>query len=82
VALDPDLARRYNSAHQAYAAARSDGSTPNDPAVIEAKEDYREALAAYVLDLEVNGISVPPGLSDELGQLTTEAGEPDQDASD
>jgi hypothetical protein len=80
VALDPDLVRRYNDAHQAYDVAVSAASQRNDPAVIEAREEYREALAAYVLDLEVNGISVPPGLNDELANLTDSAGDPDPQA--
>jgi hypothetical protein len=74
VAQDPDLARRYSEAHQAYDAAASAASQPTDPALIEAREEYREALAAYVLDLEVNGISVPVGLGDELAKLTDDVG--------
>jgi hypothetical protein len=77
VAQDPDLARRYSEAHQAYDAAVSAASRPNDPGLIEARERYREALAAYVIDLEVNGISVPFGLNDELANLTDDAGAPE-----
>jgi hypothetical protein len=82
MAQDPDLVRRYSEAHQAYSAAVSKAPRPDDPALIEAREEYRVTLAAYVLDLEVNGMSVPVGLAEELAQLTKDAGTPEASAQD
>ncbi len=61
MALDPEVSEQYANAKLAYDDLRS-REDADSPAVLEAQEEYREALAAYVLDLEVNGMSVPPDL--------------------
>jgi hypothetical protein len=69
MALDPEIVELYAKAREAYEAARGDGSRPEDPAMLEARETLRANLSAYILDLEVNGISVPDELIAEMAQL-------------
>jgi len=69
MALDPEIVEAYVKAHDAYAAASSDGAQPDDPAVADSREKLRAHLAAYILDLEVNGMSVPLELTDEMARL-------------
>lgn len=67
--LDPEITHLYSNARAAYEAARSGDHQPEDPAVLDARENYRANLAAYILDLEVNGFSVPQELLDEMTVL-------------
>jgi hypothetical protein len=69
MALDPEIVELYAKAREAYEAACGDGSHSGDPAVLEARETLRANLSAYILDLEVNGISVPEELTAEMAQL-------------
>jgi hypothetical protein len=64
--LDTEIVQLYADAKQAYEKARGDGHRLDDPSVLEAREAYRANLAAYILDLEVNGMSVPSDLTDEI----------------
>ena len=78
MALDPEVSELYANARLAYDDLRS-REDANSPAVLEAQEEYREALAAYVLDLEVNGMTVPEDLLAVLagfGESTDPAPEP------
>jgi hypothetical protein len=68
MALDPDLVHRYAEARQAYDTASRD-KPADDPAVLEARQEFHDALAEYVLDLQINGMSVPDGLEDELAAM-------------
>jgi hypothetical protein len=70
MALDPEIVELYAKAREAYEAASGDGSRSDDPAMLEARETLRANLSAYILDLEVNGISVPDELIDEMAQLS------------
>ena len=67
--LDTDIVQLYVDSHQAYLAASSNSKGPDDPAVIDARENYRANLAAYILDLEVNGMSVPQELLTDIAAL-------------
>jgi hypothetical protein len=69
VALDPELVERYAEAKRALDAARTGGTAADSPELLEAQEDCREALAAYLMDLQVNGFSVPADLQSELDDL-------------
>jgi hypothetical protein len=69
VALDPDLVERYAQAKRALDEARAGGSAPERPELLEAQEECREALAAYLVDLQVNGLSVPADLEAEFNEL-------------
>jgi hypothetical protein len=69
MALDPEIVEAYVTAHDAYTAAGADGAQHDDPAVAAARENLRAHLAAYILDLEVNGMSVPLELTDEMASL-------------
>jgi hypothetical protein len=55
MALDPEIVEQYATAKQSYEAAAGD---------LDAREDYRAKLAAYILDLDVNGMSIPQELKD------------------
>jgi hypothetical protein len=66
--IDPDLVHRYAEAREAYDTTSRDHSA-NDPVVLEARQELHDALAAYVLDLQINGMSVPDGLEDELADM-------------
>jgi hypothetical protein len=70
MAIDPDIVHRYFEARQQLDQAASTGLPPGDPVLLEAQERLREALAEYLLDLEVNGMSVPADLRDELDSLS------------
>jgi hypothetical protein len=67
--LDPEITHLYTNAREAYEAARAAAHQPDDPAVLDARENYRANLAAYILDLEVNGFSVAQDLLDEMTVL-------------
>jgi hypothetical protein len=69
MAQDPEIVHLYANAKEAYEAATSGDAGPDDPVALEARERFRESLAAYILDLEVNGMSVPHGLTDEMARL-------------
>jgi hypothetical protein len=69
MAQDPEIVHNYVTAHEAYLAATGDSHDPDDPAVIDARESYRANLAAYILDLETNGMSVPATLTDAMAAL-------------
>jgi hypothetical protein len=69
MALDPEIVQLYVDAKDSYDAAASGDVQPGDPAVLEAGERLRESLAAYILDLEINGMSVPGELTDEMAKL-------------
>ncbi|HTR71231.1 MAG TPA: hypothetical protein VMH41_13530 [Mycobacteriales bacterium] len=71
MAIDPDIVNRYSQArHTRDQAAAAAPDSATDPAFLEAQEDFREALSAYLLDLEINGMSVPADLQSELDALT------------
>jgi hypothetical protein len=67
--LDTEIVQLYADSKQAYEEACGDGHRPDDPSVLDARETYRANLAAYILDLEVNGMSVPANLTDEIAIL-------------
>jgi hypothetical protein len=74
--LDPEITHLYTNAREAYEAARGAGHEPEDPAVLDARENYRANPAAYILDLEVNGMSVPQDLLDEMTALDEDGADP------
>jgi hypothetical protein len=67
--LDPEIVELYANAKEAYAAANSGDVHVDDPVRLETRERYRESLAAYILDLETNGMSVGQDLKDEMDRL-------------
>jgi hypothetical protein len=67
---DPDLVHRYSEAHQEYERASDAAGSATEPQLLDAKERYRDALAAYVLDLHANGMTVADELQHELDELT------------
>jgi hypothetical protein len=75
MAIDPDIVHRYSEASQRFDGVARTAATSTDPAYLEAQEDLREALSAYILDLEVNGMSVPEDLQAKLDSLS-QASEP------
>jgi hypothetical protein len=65
MALDPEIVQLYADAKEAYEAVKGgDEST-----ALDAREHLRAQLAAYILDLETNGISVPAELEAEMSAL-------------
>jgi hypothetical protein len=69
MALDPEIVQQYVHAHEAYTAACSEYGRDDDPVVLETRERLRANLASYILDLEVNGMSVPSELTDQMAAL-------------
>lgn len=78
MAVDPDIVHRYSTASQKFDAVVRTAASPTDPAYLEAQEDLREALSAYILDLEVNGMSVPDDLQGQLDSLSQPTEPPSQ----
>jgi hypothetical protein len=70
MAIDPDIVHRYSVASQKFDAAVQTAASPTDPGYLEAQEDLREAMSAYILDLQVNGMSVPEDLQSKLDSLS------------
>jgi hypothetical protein len=78
MALDPDIVHRYSEASQKFDAVARTAASPADPAYLEAQDDLREAMSTYVLDLEVNGMSVPEDLQAQLDSLSKPTEPPPQ----
>jgi hypothetical protein len=78
MALDPDIVHRYSEASQKFEAVVRTAASPTDPAYLEAQDELREAMSTYILDLEVNGMSVPEGLEAQLDSLSQPTEPPPQ----
>ena len=69
MAQNPDITRQYTAQKQAFAQACGEGANLSSPLLTQAREDYRRALRAYIVDLTQNELPVPERLEAELNSL-------------